>query len=790
LAKPDHEFFFAVRRTATGVIGDIETRITLFTRVALSIQALILESMPSSSGIDTSVSLLSSPPALKIENWLPYLSMGPLGRADDAGIIAQTGASDFVVFGPYWPLPAGYYQAVIDIERKSELRSSKHLIRADIVMADRQLVGANFHLDAQCAKTTIRLPFEVGGNSLNWRQIQTRIWSSGDERFRIRALSVKPLEQSGRRDLLPFLLLSEIGRRVRSGIRNGEGLSGIVAYCPNIGASPGSYRMTLAAQVTPIDQADGRGQECAVALVKYGTEILAVGEIKSTSSHVNEQQFLFEVPSDQDRVSGVELFFQVPHAVTIDLRTLTIEHVETKPQLRCHAVLGIPDWLPFLRNGKSARAREGGILVTEGVEELAVYGPCWTLPAGRYEMRALVVPNPQGRDRGAVVTAQVTAEEGTRTFVEGKWRLGQYKVIDAAPAVEFRLPFSLSGDLSPVARTIETRIFTPGDASFRILSLAVRAKSDEPEVNWFPYLLVGECGVHTGDEIKVVKDKTGSIARTPPMRVVPGHYRVSPDMAVDGGVAFEAWCGSDLIAIETMNSGTERLEFDVTDEHSVKDVELRIYATAPTELSIRGLNVEKISDPIGSQAPPAILRLKDWLPFLELGAAARRVGRSVLARYAQSGYVVYGPYWPLPAGEYVMLVAVELDETEKAPAGTRLQPKNLIKALLLFARVLRDGEADVMLDGRRIALVGGFTIGSFFSRSTSISLPFEIAVNDVEIGSRLETRVWSTGRRGFRIRGVTVRRRMRNERIYKRKNWALFRLMRAKLVDMVRGPAR
>jgi hypothetical protein len=137
-----------------------------------------------------------------------------------------------------------------------------------------------------------------------------------------------------------------------------------------------------------------------------------------------------------------------------------------------------------------------------------------------------------------------------------------------------------------------------------------------------------------------------------------------------------------------------------------------------------------------------------------------------------------------------MRFTVELDETETAAAGTWLRSKNAIKMLLLFAKVLHDGDADVVLDGRQIALLEGFSIGSFFNRSSTVWLPFEIGVNDIKIGSRLETRVWSTGRRGFRIRSLTVQRGMPNERIYKRKNWALFRIARAKLVDRIRRLAR
>jgi len=124
--------------------------------------------------------------------------------------------------------------------------------------------------------------------------------------------------------------------------------------------------------------------------------------------------------------------------------------------------------------------------------------------------------------------------------------------------------------------------------------------------DWFPYLTVGECGVHTGGEIKSIKDKVGHIACTTPMAIVSGHYKLLPDVSIDGVesynrgmVTFEIWSGSELIAIDTAKpGGNPSLEFDVADELSRRAIELRVRATAPTEFSIRGVAIEKVSDSV------------------------------------------------------------------------------------------------------------------------------------------------------------------------------------------------
>lgn len=131
--------------------------------------------------------------------------------------------------------------------------------------------------------------------------------------------------------------------------------------------------------------------------------------------------------------------------------------------------------LPFLRTGTNAHLDRMVIDVREGPAEFAVFGPYWTLAAGRYEMRAAIIPDRQPPGDAAVLTAQVTAERGNSLLAEARWPLN--KCSELATTTEFRLPFSLLGNLSRPARTIETRIFTPGNISFRIVSMAVSRAS-------------------------------------------------------------------------------------------------------------------------------------------------------------------------------------------------------------------------------------------------------------------------------------------------------------------------
>jgi len=762
LKTPVHEFIFAVPPHAPDLISGVETRFMLLSRVAFSVRAVTVELMPASHGADAATSLIAPSFALKIENWLPYLTIGPLGRAEDADVIAKTGLSDFVVFGPYWPLPGGHYELVLQMERGSEFQGLKPIIRTDVVSGALQLVAANFHLDADGTETTIRLPLQVPGDSTEWRQIETRLWSSGEECFRIRSLSVRAFEQSEWGDLFPFLLLGEAGHRTSAGIGNGKGQRGVVAFCPNLKLLPGFYRMRFRVEIEATGQAGDITRPYAAALVKFGTHLLEIDEIKGFKGGAEERQVVFEVWQHQEPSVGIEFFFQTIRPANILLRTLTIEPLNSAIQRRHPAVLRVRDWLPFLRRGKSVHATDDGVIVSEGVEEFAVYGPYWCLPAGHYEMRASLIPSSQNSCKAAVV-AQVTAGPETRLLAESKWRLEQYK-LDSGKTFEFRLPFWLADDLPATARSIETRIFTAGDAGFRVVSLRIAPKGDEPEVNWFPYLVVGECGVHSGHEIRSIKDMTGYIAQTPPMRIVPGHYRASLDITIEGdsreenAIVFGIWSGSVPIAIDNVPLGNDRsLTFSVVNSSSDEAIEACICAVTPKAVSLRGLIVERISDALEHEPEPAVLKLKDWLPFLRIGVAGVRGSQHIVAKQGHSGFVVYGPYWPLAQGEYDLLVDIGLDETEASSVRRWSRLYALFMAVLPFAKPPHDGGVDVMLDGRQIAVIDAFTIPSLFSHSISLRLPFKVNATDVRANPRVEARVWSTGQRSFRICSLSIK---------------------------------
>ena len=200
-----------------------------------------------------------------------------------------------------------------------------------------------------------------------------------------------------------------------------------------------------------------------------GRDLVAFAALKSG----DDRAFEFDA-TDEIARRGVELRVHAVGLAVSAVRGLVVEKAsDTVTPDPMPVVLRLQNWLPFLRLAPRAHADADGIVVREGRDDFVVYGPYWTLPAGHYEMIASIVPDLSSRDNNPLITGQVTGEEGKRIFAAGELHLGQVQCADGE-AAEIRVPFTLPDELPAELRAIETRIFSPGDASFRIRSVTVR----------------------------------------------------------------------------------------------------------------------------------------------------------------------------------------------------------------------------------------------------------------------------------------------------------------------------
>ena len=660
LMATNHRFAFAVTRDAAdGSIG-LETRIAVLSSVPIAVHALSVE--PSLNPTDSSIDI---PAVLRIKDWLPFLRLGALGQLEERGVTAKIGSQGFVVFGPYWSLPAGCYEMIVQIERKSIAAATEHLVRADVAVADRQIVAGSFRLaglpyDAEQAASLLRLPFELDGATPDRRLIETRIWSSGEESFTLRSLSVRSVTQQEQTNLLPTLSIGEAGWRDDSDIYNVVQQVGFVAYNRAITLRPAAYRLSI--QIIAQAANHVNEQPCAIVLIMHRAEILAIEPIKSVKSESRHYVVTFEVPSSSDAFFSIEFLLQVITAADVRLQALAIEPAATPARSELPAACRLGNWLPFLQRNPIAHADPGGILVTDGEAGYAVYGPYWTLPGGDYELIATVVPYAPSESTKARVTIDVCAEGGQRIFATQQWHLGQYA--DAERIVECRLPFAISANLPAPSRTIETRIFTSADDSFHIRSVSVRPMRSEQERNWFAYLAVRQCGIYEHGRIRNIRGKFGWIASTHIIPIRPGHYKASVDVAPDepgagehSPIGLQVWFCEELIAIGVAQ-GNQPLEFDVSEDPSKMGMEIRLRAITTGSVSIRGLFVERLGDVPERSSVPDVLRVGNWIPFLETRPSAVTDEHGVTVKKGDKGFAIWGPYWPLPPGHYEVVASI------------------------------------------------------------------------------------------------------------------------------------
>ncbi len=133
------------------------------------------------------------------------------------------------------------------------------------------------------------------------------------------------------------------------------------------------------------------------------------------------------------------------------------------------------DWLPFLFIGPCGRLDEFGISAHRGPAGYVVFGPYWPLPPGQYEMVAQIswpAITSLSVSRTFTIRADVVTEEGERVLAAANWKLSKF--FGFRSSAEFRLSFEVAADLPA---KVETRLWTPGDADFRLKSLIVRSKA-------------------------------------------------------------------------------------------------------------------------------------------------------------------------------------------------------------------------------------------------------------------------------------------------------------------------
>ena len=112
-----------------------------------------------------------------------------------------------------------------------------------------------------------------------------------------------------------------------------------------------------------------------------------------------------------------------------------IKHTNATIQQQVPAICTLENWIPFLKTNSYSQADPDGIMVSRGRAEYSVFGPYWTLPAGRYEVIASIVQPRKLQMARPVITLDVATDSGRREVAKHQWRLGQFEVCRCASRV-------------------------------------------------------------------------------------------------------------------------------------------------------------------------------------------------------------------------------------------------------------------------------------------------------------------------------------------------------------------
>jgi FkbM family methyltransferase len=191
LANTHHKFVFDLPEPATA----IEVCISALSSVEATIH-------------EVTVDPLGSPPeerpsqAIRLQNWLPLLDVGPAGRRPEFGAEAEQGVtaavegcSGYVVCGPGWPLPPSRYKLTTVVELPKGNRNANAIGRLEVAADTAVIASAEIRANRSIQNPLV-LFFEVAQPRSNGLPalIEARVFSKGTVGFRLHALKV---EQQG-----------------------------------------------------------------------------------------------------------------------------------------------------------------------------------------------------------------------------------------------------------------------------------------------------------------------------------------------------------------------------------------------------------------------------------------------------------------------------------------------------------------------------------------------------------------------------------------------------------------
>ena len=759
--------------------GGIETRIYSLVPVAVELVELtVTDALPHEQSEVTSPS--------EISDWLPVLARSAGVKFENTHVVVPVGVSGHVIYGPYWPLPTGKYNLLIVLDRLEGDPEKSYLGKVEVVVQsrrdpDRVLADLDVYINAtamwqeDATSEALCVPFEITPEFADRHPIETRMWTPGDIGFRIRALRIEPRARDAARPLplygtnwLPHLAFGPSASADARGIKVAASAEeSYPVFGPYWKMPEGAYQLVI--QLERLDDSSEHS-----FLGKAEVTVFPDQRIASLDIYVNALSVLapgaenesiripFKISSKFDG-TPIETRFWSPGDVNFRIRSMSVEPADANATVGA-ITIGSKNWTYHLALGRQAVADQFGILVAKGTPEYAVYGPYWPLPAGSYQMLVSLERLPHGDRHGSYLGKVDVFVEG-RSLASMDVHLNALLTTAPLGKIEpIRVAFDIPADLA--GRPVETRFWSRGDLDFRIRAIWVEAAAPDRAVttlasigskDWLSYLPLGPSATIDAQGVRADKGGAAHVVFGPFWPLPTGSYRLlisierlegdsrdnylgKLDVFTDGRCLASLDVFLNAFSALTRNAAIEplSLNFEISPDLAERPIETRFWSAGAIGVRVRSLWVEAV-DPESRSSTPIALAGNDWLFHLLLGEQGVADRRGVRARIARAGTVLFGPYWPLDAGQYELVVGI---------ASTSLAFESL-----------HLGRIDVVW-GRGEHVLAASDIRISFSESIRretkyFRIPFEITA-DIAGKEPIETRISSSGVTGFRIHSMTV----------------------------------
>ena len=690
---------------------------------------------------------------LGIGNWLPFLSIGRAGVTGN-GRVSTTGRPGHLLYGPYWALPPGEYEAVFKLE--ADVAASQGSV-SDIVCRFAAFSGED-HLgltvlrrDDLQQQNWVRLIFVVTAERAQDPSfaLELQVYDHAILPFTIEEVRVRRLGEPGAErgiDLLKLMTVGPAGGWDKGQILLQRGNRGLVAHSLGWQLRQGRYELGLElGEVVGIDSA---GEALLTLMVmSRGGRLRASRSVGAAELKQSRQAITFEVREDetpQGRLP-VELHILSSGAVAGVVRSIIMCRIGDSTGTSVWLEQNEMDWLPFLSIGGVGVARNGRISTTGRLGYL-LYGPYWVLPPGEYE---------------AVfkLEADVAASQGSVSDIvcsfeafSGEDHLGLtvLRRDDLRQQNWVRLIFVVTAERAQdPSFALELRVYDHAILPFTIEEVRVRRLGEpgaERGIDLLKLMTVGPAGGWDKGQILLQRGNRGLVAHSLGWQLRQGRYELGLELGEVVGIDS---AGEALLTLMVMSRGgrlrasrsvgaaelkqsRQAITFEVREDETPQGrlpVELHILSSGAVAGVVRSIIMCRIGDSTGTSVWLEQNKM-DWTPWLTIGPAGNRQTRGIAARPETEGYVVYGPCWKLAPGHYQMIVHLAKG-VEQNGVGGSVDIADQLGALVI---------AETDLDREHL-------------RQGMVRLPFTIGPGE---GMQVETRVRKLPKSSFLVTRIVV----------------------------------